>query len=53
MLERFSVGVCMCVYVFMCVCGRNFYPISTKCGTQVGLVKGKVQFEDELGSIYI
>ena len=36
----------------MCVClrsrDRNFCPIVTKFGTQVGLVKSKVEFEDGL-----
>ena len=53
-LERFSVCVCVCVccvcvyvceYVCVCVCvclrsrDSNFYPIATKFGTLVGLVK--------------
>ena len=44
--------VCVCVSVCMCVCvcnhstSRNFYPISTKIGTQVGLLESKVKFED-------
>ena len=50
--------VCVCVYVCVCVCvcvyvcyhstGRNFYPIYTKFGAQVGLIKSKVKFEDGL-----
>ena len=46
------VCVCECVCVSVCVCyhstGRNFYLIANKFGTQVGLVKSKVKFEDEL-----
>ena len=34
----------------MCVCvhtrGRNFYPIDTKFGIQIGLAKREVEFED-------
>ena len=29
--------------------GRNFYPIATKFGTKVGLVKSRVKFEDGIG----
>ena len=40
----------VCIYV--CVCNqstiRNFYPIGTKLGTLVGLVKIQVMFEDGL-----
>ena len=49
-----SVYVCMCVRVCVCIymcdhtTGRNIYPIATKVGTQVGLVKNKVKFEDEI-----
>ena len=36
----------------MCVClrsgGRNLYPIATKFGTRVGLVKSKVEYEEGL-----
>ena len=32
--------------------GRNFYLIVTKFGTQVGLVKIQVEFEDELCRSY-
>ena len=47
--------VCLCVCLCLCVCmfalrsrGRNFYRIATKFGTQVGLVKIQVKFEDAL-----
>ena len=32
--------------------GSNFYPIDTKFGTQVGLVKIQVKFEDGLCRSY-
>ena len=45
----------MYVCMYMCVCmfalyskGHDFYPIGTKLGTQVGLVKSKAEFEDGL-----
>ena len=52
----FSVCMCVSVYVYVCVCmracvcesiharGRKFYPIDTKFGTQICLLKSKVQF---------
>ena len=44
--------VCICVRVCVYLCiharGRNFYPIDTKFGKQVGSVKSKVEFEDGL-----
>ena len=46
------VCVCVCVRVCVYVCyhstGHNFYPIYTKFGAQVGLLKSKVKFEDGL-----
>ena len=50
------VCVCVCVYVCLCLCnhstGRNFYPIDTKFGTQVGNMNSKIEFEDDyVGSI--
>ena len=34
------------IIVFIHARGRNFYPIDTKFGVQVSLVKSKVQFKD-------
>ena len=34
--------VCECIYAR----GRNFFPIYTKFGTQVGILNSKVQFEN-------
>ena len=41
------VCVCVCVYVST-LDTYNFYPITTKFGTQVGILNSNVQFEDGL-----
>ena len=52
MFEPFIIIFCVYMYMSMYVCiharGHNFYPIDTKFGTQIGLVKSRVHFEDEL-----
>ena len=56
-MENYTVCMCECVCVCVggvcfcvsgCMCGRNFCPIVTKFGTQVGLLKIKVEFEGGL-----
>ena len=42
------VCVCMCVYVCNHSNVRNFYPITSKFGILVGLVRIQVKFEDNM-----
>ena len=39
-------GVFVCMYVYIHARSRNFYPIDTKFGTQIGLVNSEIKFED-------
>ena len=47
-----SVRMYVCMYVCEHPLGWNFYPIATLFGTQIGLLKSEIKFEDELCNSY-
>ena len=44
--RRFDVCMSVCMYMCDDSTGHNFYPTATKFGTEVGLIKRQVTFEN-------